>query len=76
MEDGCKKQRHYPNIDRSEMIEKGYVAAKSGHSQGSTVDLTRYHLATNELAPMGGDHDLMEPVSHQGAEGITCEWWH
>ena len=70
-EDGRKKQRHYPNIDRPEMFEKGYVAAKSGHSRGSTVDLTLYNLTTNELAPMGGDHDLMDPVSHHGAEGIT-----
>ena len=51
--------------------EQGYVAARSGHSRGSTVDLTLYHLATGELAPMGGDHDLMDPVSHHGAEGIT-----
>ncbi len=53
------------------MFEQGYVAAKSGHSRGSTVDLTLYHLATGELAPMGGDHDLMDPVSHHGAPGIT-----
>jgi len=46
------KLRHYPNIDRAEMFEKGYVAAKSGHSRGSTVDLTLYDLATGELAPM------------------------
>ena len=70
-EDGRTKPRHYPNIDRAEMFEKGYVAAKSGHSRGSTVDLTLYHLATGELAPMGGDHDLMDPVSHHGARGIT-----
>ena len=70
-EDGQTKLRHYPNIDRPEMFEKGYVAAKSGHSRGSTVDLTLYHLATGELAPMGGDHDLMDPISHHGATGIT-----
>ena len=70
-EDGRTKLRHYPNIDRPEMFEKGYVAAKSGHSRGSTVDLTLYHLATGELASMGGDHDLMDPVSHHGAKGIT-----
>ena len=70
-EDGRTKRRHYPNIDRAEMFEQGYVAAKSGHSRGSTVDLTLYHLATGELAPMGGDHDLMDPVSHHGAAGIT-----
>jgi len=70
-EDGRTKPRYYPNIDRVEMFEKGYVAAKSGHSRGSTVDLTLYHLATGELAAMGGDHDLMDSISHHGAPGIT-----
>jgi D-alanyl-D-alanine dipeptidase len=70
-EDGRTKRRHYPNIDRPEMFEKGYVAAKSGHSRGSTVDLTLYHLATGELAPMGGHHDLMDSISHHGAKGIS-----
>ena len=59
-EDGRTKRRHYPNIDKAEMFEQGYVAAKSGHSRGSTVDLTLYHLATGELARMGGDYDLMD----------------
>lgn len=53
------------------MFELGYVAAQSGHSRGSTVDLTLYHLATGERVAMGGDHDLMDSVSHHGAEGIT-----
>lgn len=70
-EDGRTKPRHYPEIDRGEMVERGYVAAKSGHSRGSTVDLTLYHLDTGELAPMGGDHDLMDAISHHGAPGIT-----
>ncbi len=71
-EDGRTKARHYPNIDRAEMFEHGYVAARSGHTRGSTVDLTLYHLDTDELAPMGGDHDLMDQVSHHGAAGITA----
>jgi D-alanyl-D-alanine dipeptidase len=70
-EDGRTKPRHYPNISRAGIPEKGYVAAKSGHSRGSAVDLTLYDLATCELAPMGGGHDLMDPVSHHGAKGIT-----
>jgi zinc D-Ala-D-Ala dipeptidase len=70
-EDGRTKLRHYPNIDRAEMFTSGYIAAKSGHSRGSTVDLTLYHLANGELAAMGGDYDLMDPVSHHGAPGIT-----
>jgi D-alanyl-D-alanine dipeptidase len=70
-EDGATKLRHYPNITRAEMFERGYVATRSGHSRGSTVDLTLYHLATGGLADMGGDHDLMDPVSHHDAETIT-----
>jgi D-alanyl-D-alanine dipeptidase len=70
-EDGETKSRHYPNIDKSEMFRRGYVATESGHSRGSTVDLTLYHLSVGTLAPMGGGHDLMDPVSHHGASGIT-----
>ena len=70
-EDGHTKRRHYPNIDRAQMFEQGYVARRSGHSRGSTVDLTIFHLASQELVAMGGDHDLMDPISHHGAEGIT-----
>lgn len=72
-EDGRRKARHYPNIERSQMFAKGYIAARSGHSRGSTVDLTLFHLDSGELAAMGGDHDLMDAVSHHGAPGTTAE---
>ena len=70
-EDGRTKRRHYPNIDRADMFRNGYVAARSGHSRGSTVDLTLYYLDSGELAPMGGGHDLMDPASHHGARGTA-----
>jgi D-alanyl-D-alanine dipeptidase len=70
-EDGRTKPRHYPNIDRAEMFEQGFVATRSGHSRGSTVDLTLYQLATGLRAPMGGDHDLMDAISHHRAKGIA-----
>src|SRR4051812_14730308 len=66
-EDGRTKARFHPNISRADMFARGYVAARSGHSRGSTVDLTLYRLDTGALVPMGGDHDLMDPVSHHGA---------
>jgi D-alanyl-D-alanine dipeptidase len=71
-EDHRTKSRHYPNINRTEMFDQGYVSARSGHSRGSTVDLTLFHLDTGELAPMGGDHDLMDSISHHGAACITA----
>jgi D-alanyl-D-alanine dipeptidase len=70
-ESGRTKRRHYPNIDRAELVDKGYVAARSGHSRGSSVDLTLFDLATGELTAMGGGYDLMDPISHHGAKGIT-----
>jgi D-alanyl-D-alanine dipeptidase len=70
-EDGRTKLRHYPNLDRADMFAKGYVAARSGHTRGSSVDLTLFDLATGELAPMGGGHDLMDPISHHGATDLT-----
>jgi D-alanyl-D-alanine dipeptidase len=71
-EDGRTKLRHYPNINRPEMFEKGYVVTRSGHSRGGSVDLTLYDLTTGERTPMGGDHDLMDAISHHGADGITA----
>ncbi|WP_019201090.1 D-Ala-D-Ala dipeptidase VanX [Tsukamurella sp. 1534] len=70
-ETGLTKARHYPNIDRRAMFDLGYVAERSGHSRGSTVDLTLYHRDSGELADMGGGHDLMDPVSGHGASGIS-----
>lgn len=70
-EDGRTKSKHYPNINRSEMIEKGYVAAQSSHSRGCAIDLTLYRLDTDDLVPMGGDFDLMDVISHHEAKGIT-----
>jgi D-alanyl-D-alanine dipeptidase len=70
-ENGRTKARYYPNLDRAGMVERGYVSAESGHSRGSAVDLALYHLDTGELADMGGDHDLMDPISHHGATEIT-----
>lgn len=34
------KEKYYPNLTKERMFKEGYVATKSGHSRGSTVDLT------------------------------------
>jgi len=70
-EDGLTKQKHYPHIDKTEMVARGYVMPKSAHSRGSAVDLTLYEIATSTLARMGGGFDLMDEVSHHGAKGIA-----
>lgn len=70
-EDNLTKKRYYPNITRSEMVAKGYVASHSSHSRGGAVDLTIFRLDTGMLVPMGGDFDLMDVRSHHSAFGLT-----
>lgn len=70
-EDGFTKDKYYPNISRYEMIAKGYVAAKSGHSRGSTIDLTLYKLDTGEIVPMGSSFDFMDERSHHASIKIS-----
>lgn len=69
-EDNLTKERYYPNIERTEMFAKGYIASQSSHSRGSAIDLTLYHLDTGALASMGGGFDFMDERSHHAAEGI------
>jgi D-alanyl-D-alanine dipeptidase len=70
-ENGRTKERYYPNIERAEMVARGYVASQSSHSRGSAVDLTLYRLDTGALVPMGGGFDLMDERSHHEANGVA-----
>jgi len=38
--DQTNKLKYYPWVDKDKVFELGYVAEKSGHSRGSTVDIT------------------------------------
>ena len=69
-ETGTTKQRHYPNVDKTQLIPLGYIAARSGHSRGSTIDLTLTDGEGN-LLDMGGIFDFMDERSHHGCPEIT-----
>ena len=71
-ENGLTKAAHYPRIAKTDLIPQGYVAEKSGHSRGGTVDLTLARLSGVPL-DMGGDFDLMDERSHHGYPGCTEE---
>ena len=58
------KPYFYPEVDKSELFEKGYIAAKSGHSRGSTVDLTIVDMMTGRELDMGGAFDYFGELSH------------
>jgi zinc D-Ala-D-Ala dipeptidase len=66
------KNRFYPKLNRTELIPLGYIAAKSSHSRGSTVDLGLYDLSLNQLLDMGGEFDLFDELSHTASTEISA----
>ena len=62
--DTLMKQYFYPDLDKSVLFEQEYIMEKSGHTRGSTVDLTLFDMATERELDMGGTFDWFGPESH------------
>ena len=62
--DTLTKQYFYPDLPKSVLFRQGYIAGKSGHTRGSTVDLTLVDMQTGEDVDMGGTFDWFGPESH------------
>ena len=69
--DTLMKSYFYPDLDKSVLFAKGYIAKKSGHTRGSTVDLTLFDMNTEKEVDMGGTFDWFGPESHPDFRGIT-----
>ncbi len=67
------KPYFYPELEKQELFQKGYIAARSSHSRGSTVDLTLLDMKTGKEVDMGSPFDLFSEVSHPDYRGITDE---
>ena len=67
------KKYFYPELDKSVLFEQGYIAEKSGHSRGSTVDLTLFDMNTEKEVDMGGTFDYFGELSHPDYKQITNE---
>ena len=81
-EDGRRKEIHYPNIKREELLSKGYVAAKSSHSRGSAVDLTLYSVKSHHTCKDVSKEEyenrqlLCGLMTRHGFVPFENEWWH
>ena len=62
--DTLMKPYFYPDLDKSVLFEELYIMEKSGHTRGSTVDLTLFDMATEKEVDMGGTFDWFGPESH------------
>jgi D-alanyl-D-alanine dipeptidase len=67
------KDIFYPQVDKTKLFDLGYIASKSGHSRGSTVDLTLIDRKSGKELDMGSPFDFFGPISHHGTTMITPE---
>ena len=74
--DTLTKAYFYPYLNKEEVFEKQYVAKRSGHSRGSTVDLTIVDMVAGKEVDMGGTFDWFGPESHPdyGGNPETLEY--
>jgi len=62
--DTLMKAYFYPDLNKSVLFEQEYIYEKSGHTRGSTVDLTLFDMQTEKELDMGGTFDWFGPESH------------
>ncbi len=67
------KPYFYPELEKTALFAQGYIAKRSSHSRGSTVDLTLLDMKTGKELDMGSPFDLFSPVSHPDYRGVSPE---
>ncbi len=69
--DVAGKKEFYPDIDKRLLFQDGYIASRSGHSRGSTVDLTLAH--DGQELDMGTPFDFFSIRSWPGSADVSAE---
>lgn len=70
------QSKYYPTVAKKDLFREEYIAEKSGHSRGSTVDLTLIYRDKNGLAhelDMGTSFDFFDPRSWPNFPGLSAE---
>ncbi|MDD3165368.1 MAG: M15 family metallopeptidase [Oscillospiraceae bacterium] len=74
LNDTAMKSYFYPDIDKNALFVMGYIDQKSGHSRGSSIDLTLFDMKTGKEVDMGGTFDYFGELSHPTySKGLTDE---
>jgi D-alanyl-D-alanine dipeptidase len=58
LNDTINKSIFYPNVEKHHLFKEQYIASRSGHSRGSTVDLTIIDANTGNVLDMGSVYDF------------------
>ena len=67
------KEIFYPDVSKKELFSLGFIAEHSGHSRGSTVDLSLFDMSKGCDVDMGGYFDFFGEISHSDYDGISKE---
>ncbi|MBR1455445.1 MAG: M15 family metallopeptidase [Lachnospiraceae bacterium] len=67
------KKYFYPDLDKAVLFPQKYIMEYSGHTRGSTVDLTLFDMNTEKEVDMGGTFDYFGEESHPDYKNITDE---
>jgi len=71
LNDTIFKNLYYPDIKKSNLFKLGYIAYKSGHSRGSTIDVSLVDITTNKEIDMGTIFDYFGIESHTFYDNLT-----
>ncbi len=73
LNDTLMKRQYYPDVDKKDLFKLDYIASKSGHTRGSTVDLTIIDRKTGKELDMGSSFDFFGTPSHPFYENLSKE---
>ena len=73
LNDTLMKQQYYPDVAKKDLFKLDYIASKSGHTRGSTVDLTIVDMKTGKELDMGSTYDFFGTPSHPFYPNLTKE---
>lgn len=73
IKDSRMKKYFYPELDKAVLFKEGYIAEKSSHTRGSTVDLTIFDMEAGKELDMGSTFDLFAEISHSDYSEISDE---
>ena len=71
LSDTINKRYYYPNLAKSILFKLGYIASKSSHSRGSTVDITLVDITSGKEVDMGSSYDFFGLESSHDYKNIS-----
>jgi len=73
LQDVARKAEYYPQVEKNNLFRDGYIAARSGHSRGSTMDIGLVTRADGRELDMSTPFDFFSPRSAPGDKTVSVQ---